>query len=158
VSAATAPSDLKAGAAQRGGLKASDKIEHPGDLLRLLADAYNRQVDSVLTAALPDVTVGAATTGIYARASQPQWLSELWSGRAHQGTYVPLAGSGSHRNEGCEVAVGYPTAGRGLHREQGCGAVQHCVGGKCGRRRPADCRWLGPGSFSSTPNQSGMNE
>lgn len=87
---AAAPQDLKASAAKRGGgLKAEQGPQTPQDLFKLLAQAYNTQ-DSTLMAALSDVIVGTSANGIYGRTSTPQWLGELWSGRAYQRKYVPL--------------------------------------------------------------------
>jgi hypothetical protein len=84
--AATADASLRATAANGGGrrrLLAADA--KPRDLFALLAKAGQTQ-DTKLIAELADIT----NTGAIGNTDVPQWVGELWSGRAYQRRIVPL--------------------------------------------------------------------
>lgn len=94
---ASAPSDLRAGAARRGGANLQGRTGPPTahDAFGLIAAAFTAGDGMALTAALADVTIGSASTGIYSRTTQPAWLGELWSGRAFSRKFVPLLNHGT---------------------------------------------------------------
>ncbi|WP_413450214.1 hypothetical protein AA0Y32_06050 [Georgenia phoenicis] len=71
-----------------GGLAASrteTKIKHPNELYRLLATAHREGGERRMLAALSDI-VPADTPGT----EVPQFVGELWSGRAYQRQIIPL--------------------------------------------------------------------
>lgn len=62
-----------------------------GEVIDLMASAYKSQ-DPTLFAALSDIKVsGAGAVGV--GLLQPQWVSELWSGRQYARKFVPLMSS-----------------------------------------------------------------
>lgn len=85
---ATVPENMTAASAPAGSL-ASRKTRTPtvgkGDLFRMLATAHQEGGVSRMTAALSDI-VPANILGL----EQPQYLGELWSGKAYQRRIVPL--------------------------------------------------------------------
>jgi hypothetical protein len=80
--AASAPADLRAQGSKGGRLTASSK---PQDLFKMLADIGNTR-DPKLTAALVDIT----QSGAIGNTEVPQFVNELWSGRAYERRIVPL--------------------------------------------------------------------
>lgn len=82
--AATAPAGLRATAAG-GGNKLLTASSHPQDLFALLAKAGQTK-DKQLIAALSDIT----NTGAISNTTVPQYVGEMWEGKATQRRIVPL--------------------------------------------------------------------
>lgn len=86
--AASAPATLRGSAAKGGGAKRGDLLAtdaNPRDLFQLLATAGSTQ-DTELIAALVDIT----QSGAIGNTEVPQYVGELWDGRAAERRIVPL--------------------------------------------------------------------
>lgn len=83
--AATADAALRASAANGGGRKLLANDSKPQDLFKLLAQV-GKSHDQKLTAALVDIT----QSGAIGNTEVPQYVGELWSGKATERRIIPL--------------------------------------------------------------------
>lgn len=83
--AATADAALRASAANGGGRKLLANDSKPQDLFKLLAQV-GKTHDQKLTAALVDIT----QSGAIGNTEVPQYVGELWSGKATERRIIPL--------------------------------------------------------------------